>query len=124
MEEISKELREIRTLITPVGTSQGQSKPQRNNQHRDDDNVWFDSEKLANSAVKKAKPAEVALVVNKADDIDAKKSNTKMVENAVIDSNDQVKKSFKDKKGNLIVVCKSMEARDALKNKHFLEAIL
>ena len=111
MEEINKELREIKKLVAPTGTSQAQSKPQPSNQHRN--SVWFDSEKLATI---KAKPVESVLVVNKDDDIEVEKTNTKMVETVVIDSKIQVKKSFKDKGGNLVVVCDSTESRDALKN--------
>ena len=74
--------------------------------------IWFDETKLAKV---KAKPAESALVINKAVDADVDKRNQELIENIVIQSKVPVVKSYKNKEGNLVVLCDSSETRDSLK---------
>ena len=111
MDVICKELLEIKKLLkpTPAGAPEAQRKPQPSIKP---DNVWLNPEKLATV---KAKPAEALLVVKKDENPEAEKSNMKMIETAVINKRIPVNKSFKDRKGDLVVVCKTTEARDELK---------
>ena len=76
-------------------------------------NIWQDTDRLATV---KAKPAESLLVINKDTDAAKDKINAEVVENTVIGNGIPIKKSFKDKEGNLVVVCESAESRDELKN--------
>ena len=123
MEVISKELLEIKKLVsdsinttiapgsaTPTVDPNTQSTSE---QVQPTSNIWQDQHRLASV---KAKPQESILVINKAADTTVDKTNTELVENMVIESRIPVTKSFKDKSGNLVVVCESKESRDALKN--------
>ena len=75
------------------------------------ENIWHDTERLASV---KAKPAESVLVISKGIDSVTDKNNTDLVENMVIEGRIPVKKSFKNKNGNLVVVCDSEESRNSL----------
>ena len=115
MERINNELLEIKKLVTPKKESEAKntmphttSKPTLSTC----DNLWFNPERLATV---KAKPPEAILVINKAADSVMDKTNMDMVENMVIERKIPVTKSFKNRNGNHIVMCDSVESRDALK---------
>ena len=123
MDVISKELLEIKKLVRNTNTTSTTSKnvestwknPQQTALKLTEPsyNMWNDTAKLASV---KAKPAESVLVINKATDSSVDKINTDLVENMVIENRIPVTKSFKNRNGNLVVVCDSVESRDALKN--------
>ena len=118
MERINAELMEIKKLVTPKEIAVVKScniDPQVIPKERQPiSNIWFDNEKLASV---KAKPAESVLVINKAADSVIDKTNLDLIENMVVESKIPVTKSFKNKSGNLVVVCDSVESRDALKGR-------
>ena len=110
MERIGSELLEIKKLVArkdvvPANKSQETIKPPQAG-------IWFDRERLASV---KAKPAESVLVLNKAADSTCDKNNFDLVENTVVESQIPVTKSYKDKSGNHVVICDSVQSRDALK---------
>ena len=120
MKTINKELFEIKKLlksnvnatnITSMSTTPFEASGD-GNQHKV--SIWNDTDRLA--AVK-AKPAESVLVINKATDSTINKTNTKLIEKTVVDSRIPVKKAYKNKEGNLVVVCESEESRNSLKQK-------
>ena len=121
MEKISTELMEIKKLVSK--SINNTSSADCNNKGvtvvsdttknvEPTPNIWNDKEKLATVI---AKPAESTLVINKATDDAVDKSNTDIIENMVIENKIPIKRSFKDKNGNLHVVCTSVESRDELK---------
>ena len=119
METITKELSAIKKLvsdtISPTSVDSNKIAPTAVSSSRMEKpgNIWNDTEKL--SAVV-AKPAESTLVITKGADATVDKSNTDLIENMVIENKIPVKRSFKDKTGNLHVVCTSVDSRDTLKN--------
>ena len=125
MDVINKELQDIKELLSKnIASTFASTSPKdspRNNIDQSSavkmnpvSNIWHDTERLASV---KAKPTESVLVVNKASDPMLDKANTNLVENLVIESRLPVRNAFKNKSGNLIVVCESEESRDELKEK-------
>ena len=131
MEEITKELLEIKKLLKPavapstegasVSVSTGtinsvasgsntQDTGSRENQSM---NIWNDADRLSTV---KAKPAESVLIISKSPDSVVDRTNKDLVESTVIENKILVKKSFKSQNGNLVVVCDSAESRDVLKD--------
>ena len=121
MELITKELGEIKKLVsdkpfpTTVSNSdsgiEGHQKEKVSKVEKPVENIWRDAERLASV---KAKPAESVLVISKGIDSSTDKNNMDLVENMVVEGKVPVKKSFKNRNGNLVVVCESEESRDAL----------
>ena len=116
MDVITKELLEIKKLVsdtyTTASTSRNVESSNKNPPHQTTPklavptyNIWQDTDKLASV---KAKPAESVLVINKATDSLVDKSNMDLVENMVVENRIPVTKSFKNRKGNLVVVCDSV----------------
>ena len=75
--------------------------------------IWDDKEKL--KAVKAPLPKSV-LVIKKAEEEEKNSENLNFIENALISNNIPVTKSFKNKTGDLLVVCESKDTRDQIKN--------
>ena len=114
MEQISKELQEIKKLVMMKSSESPANEviPPPWHATQSLNNLWFNTEKLSSV---KAKPAESILVINKDDDVNIDKTNTTMVENSIIEGKISVQKSYKNKNGNLVVVCDSVQSRDQLK---------
>ena len=128
MENITKELIEIRKLVSTnitissnadpeamnnVDTTDSLPKPSVPKPKTSGTNIWHDTERLATV---KAKPSESVLVINKSDDVETDQMNLDLVESKVIEGKIPVNKSYTNKDGNLVVVCNSVESRDALKD--------
>ena len=75
--------------------------------------VWFDKDKLETI---KAPPPKSVLVVKKVDDQEKCVENQNIVESAVMNHNISVVESYKNKSGDLMVVCETENTRDELKN--------
>ena len=120
MDAINNELREIKELVKAVAATKS-TEPElaivdgdsSTGTERSPTNIWQDTEKLATV---KAKPAESILVINNSSDSEKEKTNTELVENTIIEGRIPIKKSFKSKNGNLVVVCESAESRNTLMN--------
>ena len=111
MARINKELTEIKNIVSKADTAE--VLPVLPESSVEPTNAWFDSGKLASM---KAKFSESVLVINKTDNEETDKTNTNLVESMVLESKIPVKKSYKSKDGNLVVVCETVGSRDALKN--------
>ena len=72
--------------------------------------IWDDQEKLA-----KIKSPPPVLVIKKVQDNEINKGNERQVEQAIMANNIPVTKSYKNKIGDLVLVCGKKDTRDQLK---------
>ena len=72
--------------------------------------VWDDKEKLP-----KVKAPPSLLIIRNVDDVERNNQNQMQVENAIMNNNISVSRSYKNKTGDLVVVCESKDIRDELK---------
>ena len=80
---------------------------------KDITSVWHNKEKLEKVKASAEKPV---LIVKKSDDEMKTKENVAVVENAMIENNISIVDSYKNKTGDLMVVCESNEIMEELKN--------
>jgi len=73
--------------------------------------IWFNKERLQTV---KAPPAPSVLVVGKSSDEDNDQKNMEVVEKVIMENNIGLQKSYKNKSGELVIVCDSKESRDNL----------
>jgi hypothetical protein len=73
--------------------------------------IWFNKERLETV---KAPPVPSVLVVGKTNEVDKDRKHMEVVEKVIMENNIGLQKSYKNKNGELIVVCDSREARDNL----------
>ena len=76
-------------------------------------NVWLDKEKLEKVKAPAPKPV---LVLKKSNDEEKSKENLEIVESAIMTNGISIVESYKNKTGDLMVVCESSETREELKN--------
>ena len=76
-------------------------------------NIWHDKEKL--ETIKVPRPTSV-LVVKKVDDEEKRAENQNVIETAIMDNNIPVVESYKNKSGDLFIVCESEDMRNELKS--------
>ena len=107
--DIKQDLNEIKETmaVKPVTLPDATNKPIDNSK-----NVWFDQKRMASI---KELPSEPVLVISKAIDDQAEKLNMDAIEKVVIEHQKCVKKSFKNKNGNLVMVCNSEDMREKMK---------
>lgn len=75
--------------------------------------IWFNKERLETV---KAPPAPSVLVVGKTNEEDKDQKNMEVVEKVIMENNIGLQKSYKNKSGELVIVCNSKESRDNLSN--------
>ncbi len=75
--------------------------------------IWFNKERLETV---KAPPAPSVLVVGKTNEQEKDQKNLEVVEKVIMENNIGLKKSYKNKSGELVLVCESKETRDNLSN--------
>jgi hypothetical protein len=73
--------------------------------------IWFNKDKL--EAIK-APPVPSVLVVGKTNELEKDIQNRDMVEKVIMENNIGLQKSYKNKNGELVIVCDSKESRDNL----------
>ena len=108
---MESKLDEITTLL-----KNNQNKQPRNSDSKPTlkpNTIWQDKEKLA--TVKAPVPRSV-LVVKNTNDVEKDCSNLSKVEAAMKDNDISVSQSYKNKSGDLVVVCETKDIRDELKN--------
>ena len=76
------------------------------------DNIWRNTERLAN--VKAPEPKAV-LIINKEEDSQKNTEAQNIVEKVVLENEIPLEKSHLNKSGDMVLVCKSTEIRDELK---------
>ena len=112
MNNIDNQLKEITSMLkSNPGSSTSITKQKQNVPPKD--NFWFDSEKLATV---KAPPTKAVLVISNTPDLQLNTENQNIVEKTVIDNQISLSETYKNKSGDLVLVCDSTEARDELKN--------
>ena len=75
--------------------------------------IWYNKERLETV---KAPPAPSVLVVGKTNEQENDQKNLEVVEKVIMENNIGLKKSYKNKSGELVLVCESKETRDNLSN--------
>ena len=100
IKNIMSELKELKDILKESSTKKEEAASTVKS-----DNIWFNKERLEST---KVAPSESMLQLNDSQEMKAS------VERAIIDNNISVTKSFKDKTGDLIVVCDSSDSRDEL----------
>lgn len=75
--------------------------------------IWNDKDKLATV---KAPPSKSVLIIKKTENIETDNANKENIENTIMTNNIPVSKSFKNRTGDLVLVCESTDSRDELKN--------
>ena len=75
--------------------------------------LWNDKEKLRTV---KAPPEKSVLVIKSSNNSERNVSNQDKVEKAIKDHNIDISESYKNKAGDIVVVCETPETRDELKN--------
>ncbi len=75
--------------------------------------IWHDKEKLA--AVK-APPSKSVLVVKNTNDTEKDNTNYSKVESVIMDNNLAVSQSYKNRSGDLVVICDTESSRNQLKD--------
>ena len=76
-------------------------------------NLWADRERLENV---KAPPPKSVLVVKKVDDEALSQANQKVVQEAIMENDLSMIESYKNKAGDITVVCETEEVRNQLKD--------
>ena len=107
MEAKLDEIKEILKNKETVKTSS----PKSSNAVRS--SIWLDKDKLETI---KAPPAKSVLVVKKVEDQEKSVENQSIVETAIMNHNISVVESYKNRSGDLMVVCETEDTRNELKN--------
>ena len=116
MNNIDNQLKEITSMLKSTAGSSTSPTKQNQNQtlkERPKDNIWFDSEKLATV---KAPPVKAVLVISNTSDPQTDTENQNIVEKTIIENQISLSQTYKNKSGDLVLVCDSEETRDELKN--------
>ena len=109
---VNEQLLEIKKLLENKESGPVQVKEKSNGQQRKD-SIWHNSERLATV---KAPPAPSIFVLGKAEDPNTNKSHIDIVEKAIMDNNISLQNTYKNRNGEVVIVCESEESRDLLQN--------
>jgi hypothetical protein len=109
--ELSSQLSEIKRLLTPAAVPV-KEKPDNMNQPATN-SIWFNNERLKKV---KAPTGPSVLVVGKTNDAQRDTKHMEVVQKVIMDNDVTLQKSYKNKNGELVIVCDSKEARDNLSN--------
>ena len=96
--ELKDDLSEIKSMINSGSCSDSSDKK---------DNIWHNEERLK---VLKIPPSNPMLILNNRGD-----ANNNDVEKTIVDNKIPVTKTFKNNKGDLVLVCETVDSRDKLK---------
>ena len=110
MEGVDTKLAEIMTLLNAQVDNQEKSGGQ---QELPKDNIWADKERLA--TVKAPEPKAVLVISSKSDPNNDQKTHD-LIERVVVENEIALKKSHKNKDGDLVLVCDSKSSRDELRD--------
>ena len=113
---VDKQLSEIKKLLEAKSEKPAQVKETNKAQdHQQKNNsIWFDKEKLAKI---KAPTAPSVLIIGNGDDSDASnKNHIDLVERVIMENNIAFQQTYKNKKGEVVIVCDSEESRNNLHN--------
>ena len=110
MTGVDKKLNDIMTMLASKSLSEEKSK--KTHHPVPVDNIWADKERLA--SVKAPEPKAV-LVINKITDPTKDAEMHEIVEKIVVNNDISLAESHKSKEGDLVLVCRSEEARNELK---------
>ena len=108
MDGIDNQLAEIKKMLISKPKATG-----KDEKEKEGNSIWFDKERL--KTVKAPEPKAV-LVISNTQDSQKNTENHNTIEKALIDNEIALSKSYKNKTGDLVLVCESEEARDRLKN--------
>ena len=75
--------------------------------------IWHNKQKLESI---KASPPKSALVIKKHGDVLQNQNKQNKVERSIKDNNLSVSKSYQNKEGDLVLICKDKDTRDELKD--------
>ena len=110
---INNQLSKIMELLSNQDKSKNDKETIVTTNYLSKDNIWSNSERLAN--VKAPEPKSV-LIINKDGDSQKNIETQNIVEKIVVDNDITLAESHKRKDGDLVLVCKSEEERNELKN--------
>ena len=118
MSAMNTQLSEIKELLTKKETQERSTNNVTvDSLHSSTDSkqnsIWFNKERLETV---KAPPAPSVLVVGKTNEQDKDQKNLEVVEKVIMENDIGLKKSYKNKSGELVIVCESKETRDNLSN--------
>ena len=108
MDGIDNQLAEIKKMLISKPKATG-----KDEKEKEGNSIWFDKERL--KTVKAPEPKAV-LVISNTQNSQKNTENHNTIEKALIDNEIALSKSYKNKTGDLVLVCESEEARDRLKN--------
>ena len=74
--------------------------------------IWHNKQKLESI---KASPPKFVLVIKKHGDVFRNQNKQNKVERTIMDNNLSVSKSYQNKEGDLVLICKDKDTRDELK---------
>ena len=114
IESMDNQLNEIKNLIIANNTPPASANTQLvKTTHSDNNSIWFNKQKLATV---KAPPSPAVLVVSKSDNLNDDKKHIDLVQKVIMDNDITLQDTYRNKDGDLTIVCDSKESRDNLKD--------
>ena len=111
--EMSNQLSDIKSLLTKAPTAEPVKEMPVENLQPMKNSIWFNNERLEKV---KAPPGPSVLVVGKTNDVQKDIRHIEVVQKVIMDHDVTLQKSYKNKSGELVIVCDSKESRDNLSN--------
>eukprot|EP00794_Sanderia_malayensis_P014746 gene14746-16289_t len=93
MNTISKEIKELKEMMKLNIDSKIKGM-------KEGDNIWFNTKRKENV---KAKPVDTLLVINNSWNVANDKSKVDVIENEIIKNAIEINRTFKDRKGNIVL---------------------